>query len=340
MAKICFYCGRELRTSEKCTCRDGVSAASAAAQSSSASAAETASSSGSAGASGRAGANRSRATGFQDNGRREQREETFRSGTPGGKTSGTSAAGGVFRKIKDAFRGFSNSITRPSQTARPIRSSKLQTLRDQIRILFPTFSVVIKSILEYIIHPATRIRREALRPKRRSSIPLILALSLLSGILGMMFTQAGSPLFDSIMQLMLGSDTSLLFVQPALSMIGFSVLTLLLILTMAICFFLGAWLSKHRVTFRKVLDILSISFIYLIIIESVLLLGMLLGSRGSLTMVLFSFLLMSVAQYIAFRNALALKEDTAFLLLIFVYSSCYVLYLSILDLVSLIIDRI
>ena len=347
MAKICFYCGRELQSSEKCTCREGRAAAAQNAgtgtgstQNAGASTGPTQNAGSGTGPAQNAGSGRARSTGPQNTGNGKARTTNFTSAASGNKRSTARPGGGFFRKVKDAYRNFTQSIIRPSQTARPIRSSRLQTLRDQVRILFPTFSVIIKSASEYVIHPAARIRREALKSSRRSSIPVILVLSLLSGLLGMMFTQAGSPLFDSIMVLVLGANTSLLFVQPYLSMIGFSVLTLVLILTMAICFFLGAWLTKHRVTFRKVLDVLSISFIYQIIIESVMLLSMMLGSRGSLTMVLFGFLLMSVAQYVAFRNALSLKEDTVFLLLIFVYSSCYVLFLSIFDLVTLLVVRI
>lgn len=328
MAKICFYCGRELLGSEKCSCRGVKAAASDTTQT--ARAERQTSGNGATGAS----------TSTRAGGSRAQQNTAHGTRSTDGSGPRTKTGSGFFQKIKDAYRNFSSNFTRPSQTARPVRSTKLQTLRDQIRILFPTFSIVIKNFLEYIIHPVTRIQRESIKSKRNSSFLIIILFSLLSGFLGMLFIQSGSPLFASVMLLTLGQDTSLLFIHPILSMVGFSVLTLVLILIMAICFFIGAWLTKHPAPFRKVLDTLSISFIYPIIIESVLLLGMFLGSRGSITMILFSFLLMSITQYISFRNALYLKEDTAFLLLIFVYSSCYIIYLSIIDSVSLVLERI
>lgn len=329
MAKYCFYCGRELHQAEKCHCRDG----------SGTTAREAAAGVGSAGYDAKSSAGQRNSSGASSG----TSSGPF-SGATSGPSSGTgrpkgsnsaSAKTGFWKSLSDKFRQFSSAFTTPSQSARPIRSSRLQTLRDQVRILFPTFSIVWRNISGFFLRPATKIRQESLRPKLRWSIPIILIVSVLSGLLGMLFSQAGSPLFDSVMSLVLGENISLLYIQPTYSMIGFSVLTLLFILVMCLSFWIASILSRKKLRFRKVIDLVSISLIYLLIPEIILLITMSLGSRGALSLLFISFVIMSVCHLISFRTAMSLTEDTIVLFLFFVYTSCYLIFRTVLDATAL-----
>ena len=342
MAKYCFYCGRELHQAEKCQCRNssGATAREAAAGVGSAdynakSTAGQRASSGASGASGATGAFTGTASGTSS-GSAAGPFSRASSGSGRTKATNSSSAKTGFRKnFSEKFRQFSRGFTTPSQSARPMRSSRLQTLRDQIRILFPTFSIVWRNISGFFLRPATKIRQESMRPKLRWSIPIILIVSVLSGFLGMLFSRAGSPLFDSVMNLVLGENISLLYIQPVYSMIGFSLLALLFILVMCLSFFIASILSRKKLRFRKVIDLVSISLIYLLIPEIILLITMSLGSRGALSLLFISFESMSICHLISFRTAMSLTEDTIFLFLLFVYSSCYLIFRTVLDATAL-----
>jgi|GEM_PF-690924 len=333
MAKYCFYCGRELHQSEKCHCREGSSAtareAAAGAGSAGYTAKNTSGPSAYSGATNASGSGAAASSGAKTRANRTSTNST-------GATGASSKKSGFWADLTNRFRQFTRSVTPPSQTARPVRSSRLQTFRDQVRIMFPTFSIVWRNISGFFLRPATKIRQEALRPKLRWSIPLILIVSLLSGLLGMLFSQAGSPLFDSVMNLVLGENISLLYVQPIYSMIGFSVLTLLFIVMMCLSFWVASILMHKKLRFRKVIDLVSISMVYLLIVEMVLLLSMSLGSRGAFSLLFISFVLMSVCHHIAFRSAMSMSEDAIFLFLFVVYTSCYLIFRTLLDAAALI----
>ena len=110
-----------------------------------------------------------------------------------------------------------------------------------------------------------------------------------------------------------------------LSMLTFSILTLIFIFTMALCFYLAATFSRHKTTFRKTLDLLSISFVYLIFIEGVLIVSM---------------CPVNIAIQQGGEDIDALKEDMAFMFLLFVYSFCYIIFLNVLDLTAFLVMKL
>ena len=68
--------------------------------------------------------------------------------------------------------------------------------------------------------------------------------------------------------------------------------------------------------------------------ELFVLITILMGSRGSISLLIISLLIMGVTHLLAFRNALGLTEDTVFFFLIFVYIFCYVLFMFLLYLTA------
>lgn len=165
-----------------------------------------------------------------------------------------------------------------------------------------------------------------MRVKLPYSYANIILFSLLSGLLALLMSRSGSPLFTNLVSLVFGSSQSVLFSHPVLSFFGLSLLSCLFILTMGASFYVAARFSSRKPSYRKVLDLISISLVYIIIMEVFILITILMGSRGSLSLLFISLLLMGVTHLLAFRNALGLTEDTVFFFLIFVYIFCYILF--------------
>ena len=139
-------------------------------------------------------------------------------------------------------------------------------------------------------------------------------------------SRSGAPLFTNVISVVFGQEESLLYSHPVLSFCGLSILCFLCVMIMGVSFYIAARFSNRKPSFRKVLDLISISLIYLLIMEIYVLTTILMGSRGSLSLLFISLLLMGVTQFLSFRNALGLTEDTVFFFLIFVYIFCYILF--------------
>ncbi len=206
------------------------------------------------------------------------------------------------------------------------------TLKDQVRTLFPTLTSGILSGSGYILRPATKIRQESLRTKRPFSIVTIIVFAILSGLLSIVLVQSDSPLFVSMLTVVFGNAVIYLSSQPLASFLLVTVFAGIIIVTLAALFYVVARFNSRRTTFRRTLDLVSISLFYVMLLEAFLLTTVLLGSRGSFSIIFVSIILMGITQMLSFKNALSLSEDSVFLSIIFVYLTTYMaikLYLMI-----------
>jgi len=309
MARYCFYCGRELTVGERCHCKDP-----------------------------------SKAGPYKSAGSSAQKESTGGSGPSyayqtagaGEKAGfGSTSAGAKARSSTKTRHSRASWNKKSSKTAESIfdrvgrlqqRVFRLRTFRDQVLTLFPNITKGFSSGIQYLTRPASKIRQESMRIKRSYSYFYVAAFSILSGLLALLMSRSGSPLFSNLIAVVFGSGQSLLYTNPFLSFTGLTVLSFLFVMTMGVSFYIAARFSNRKPTFRKIMDLVSISLVYLMIMESFILITILMGSRGSLSLIFVSLLLMGVTHLLSFRNALGLTEDTVFFFLIFVYIFCYILF--------------
>ena len=347
MARYCFYCGRELSAGERCHCKDPAKEGTYQSSGTADKKESTKSSGGSSSYSYQtAAAGAGTGSGAGSGG-------GARAGAGAGAGAGGDARAGAgagtrtnagFGSGASSGRGRTSSKTRharPSWNKNSSRSVKgfmdkaagiqrlffrIRTFRDQVRTLFPNITKSLASGAQFITRPASKIRQESMRVKLPYSYANIILFSLLSGLLALLMSRSGSPLFTNLVSLVFGSSQSVLFSHPVLSFFGLFLLSCLFILTMGASFYVAARFSSRKPSYRKVLDLISISLIYIIIMEVFILITILMGSRGSLSLLFISLLLMGVTHLLAFRNALGLTEDTVFFFLIFVYIFCYILF--------------
>lgn len=227
-------------------------------------------------------------------------------------------------------RSTNNYKTKQRSTDRPI--FRFGTLKDQVRTLFPTLTSGILSGSGYLLRPATKIRQESLRTKRPFSIVTIIVFAILTGLLSIVLVQSDSPLFVSMLTVVFGDAVVYLTSQPLPSFLLVTIFAGIVILTLAALFCVAARFNSRRTTFRRALDLVSISLFYVMVLEAFLLTTVLLGSRGSFSIIFVSVILMGITQMLSFKNALSLSEDSIFLSIIFVYLTAYMaikLYLMI-----------
>jgi len=299
MARYCFYCGRELAAGERCHCKDTGTGTS-----------YTNSGTGSSGPTGGAGT-KTAASGPSGNPSVKDHSKRQKKAKSSWK-----------RRKEKAAEDFIEKTGRFNAR----RFMRLKTFADQTRTLFPTFAMGLKSIFEYFSRPATKTRQESMRAKRPLTYIHFLFVSLLTGVLALLMSRSGAPLFSEILRFFLGSNIEIVYSHQLISFFVFSFLAFLFIMTMCVSFYIAARFSNRKPTFRKVADLVSISLVYLIVMEIFMLLSILMGSRGSLSLILISMLLMGVTHLLSFRNALGISEDTVFYFLFFVYIFCYVLF--------------
>jgi len=310
MARYCFYCGRQLTVGERCTCQNR---------------------------SGSDTAGRTNATGHQAS-------SGSSSGTYGGNSSSDSTSGSPHAKAKRNWRSFrrKSPTTEPfGSTARPRRRySRLGTWIDQVHTLFPNIFGGMKDNLQFFLHPATKIRKESLRTRNSGTYWNFAFASILTGILFLLMSRSGTPMFRDLAGILLGTEQSILYSQPIGALAILSAMSFLLIMALSLSFFLAARVLSRRPTFRKVMDLVSISLVYLSLMEIILTMMILLGSRGSILLLLVGCVLMALTHMISFRSALGLSEDSFFFFLIIVYFCSYILCKFILSLTATVLSRI
>lgn len=299
MARYCFYCGRELAAGERCHCKDTGTGTS-----------YTSSGTGSSGPSGGAGTT---AAASGPSGKSSVKDHSKRQKKPKSTWK---------RSKEKAAEDFIEKTGRFNAR----RFTRLKTFMDQTRTLFPTFAMGFRSIFEYFSRPASKIRQESMKAKRPLTYFHFLFASLLTGVLSLLMCRSGAPLFSEILRFFIGSDIENVYAHPLIAFFVFSFISFLFIMSLCGTFYIAARFSNRKPTFRKVADLVSISLVYLIVMEIFLLITILMGSRGSLSLILISLLLMGVTHLLSFRNALGLSEDTVFYFLFFVYVFCYVLF--------------
>jgi len=309
MARYCFYCGRELNVGERCHCKEP-----------------------------------SKAGNNQSSGPSNPKDASGGSGSKYAyQAAGTGAKAG-FDGASSGAKARTSTKTRHARSAWNKKSSstaqhffdragklqqrfiRLRTFRDQMLTLFPNITKGFSSGIQYLTRPASKIRQESMRVKRPYSYFNVAAFSILTAILALLLGRSGSLLFINLFTAVFGPVQSLLFTNPFLTLAALSVLSFLSVMIMCISFYIAARFSNRKPTFRKVMDLVSISLVYLMIMETFILITILIGSRGSLSLILISLLLMGVTHLLSFRNALGLTEDTVFFFLIFVYIFCYILF--------------
>ena len=311
MARYCFYCGRELTVGERCHCKDPAREATNHSSDSSAQRKSAQSSTGS--------------------GSSYAYQTTGTAADAGFSGSSSNAKARSSTKTRHARASWNKKSNKTIQDLldRAVRFQKrfarLRTFRDQIRTLFPNITTGLASGIQYVVRPASKIRQESMRVKRPYSYVTVLIFALLSGLLALMMSSRGTPFVTDMINVVFGINQSLLFSNPVLSFTGLTVLFFLFVISMGISFYIAARFSNRKPSFRKIIDLISISLVYLIVMETFVLITMLMGSRGSLSLLLVSCLLMGVTHLLSFRNALGLTEDTVFFFLIFVYIFCYIL---------------
>ena len=250
-------------------------------------------------------------------------------GKPKDRSHTESKAGTSTASHKKA-RGYSSRAGK----IRPRPSVFWKTFLDQLRTLFPTFSVGIRNFFQYFYRPAGKITRESLRSRKRSTIPVLVVAAFLSGAAAFLLLRAGSPLFESAVHMLLGDDITELYSHPWFALLGFILLAGLSLFILITSFYVVIRLSNRKTSYRRVADLVSISMIYLIVMEIFLIVTLLGGSRGSVSLLLISFVLMAAAHFLSFRSALALSEDMVFFVMIASYLVTYTLCRALLSITA------
>ncbi len=220
-------------------------------------------------------------------------------------------APGIFMRIKSYFYK---------------KQRQLHTFKDQVRTGFPGILPFLMGGVRYLTRPAIKIRQESMKSKRAFSIPFLVIFSLLSGLIAYLMIHSGTTLFSSFLTQLLGPDLAYLYAHPAVSFLAMTVLSALLIGAMCLAFYVALRFQGRKATFRKIIDLVSISIIYLFIVELLMLVGQIGGGPGSLSLLLLGLLVMVIANFLSFRTAFNLTEDAAFSLLGFVYLFCFFLF--------------
>ncbi|MBN1775159.1 MAG: hypothetical protein JW817_01695, partial [Clostridiales bacterium] len=211
---------------------------------------------------------------------------------------------------------------RKKKATRP--AFRLRTFTDQLRTIFPTFSSGATSGAGYFLRPATKIRQESLRAKRPFSIVNISAFVITTGLLGILLVHSGSHLFVGMMNSILGKKAVIFCLNnPVFACVALMGLSLAFVFVLSLGFFIASRFGNRKPTFRKALDLVAISLVYVQIPELILLISIMLGGRSSIALLFVSLILMGMAQLLAFRSALGLSEDAIFLMIVFVYTSTY-----------------
>ena len=193
------------------------------------------------------------------------------------------------------------------------------TFRDQFYTLWPLLFRAIRSNLRYFTRPATKIRRESIRARRSTTWWSITGFGLLSGFLGMIALAQNRPADRVLPYLTNGAISIPDPIHPGVAFLLSLIFSLIWILFTAVSYTAICPLFGTRRSFRKHLDMVSISLIYLLVAELFMWLALFLGGwRAALPMTLLLFPLLLV-RFLAVRNTLAMSEDRVILLMTLSY---------------------
>lgn len=291
MAKFCFYCGQELAPGEKCKCK---------------------------GKNSRSGSSSSSTANSGNSGTSSARSGTY--GTGASKASAARSSSNNGSRGTGSGPKIRNSRSRKSHTS----GFRLKTFTDQLRTLFPTLSSGAISGANYILRPATKIRQESLRAKRPFSFVTVMFFIFLTALLAILMVDSDSHLFVGMLVSIFGQKAIEYCAEFRMqSFFAISGVALLFVIVLTTSFYVASRFSNRKPTFRKTFDLVTISLVYVQLVEIVLLITMLFGSNGSFSLLFISIILMGLAQLLSFRSALGLTEDSIFQTIFFVYATSY-----------------
>ena len=203
---------------------------------------------------------------------------------------------------------------------------RLSTLMEQLQTLYPLIGQSILSNTLYFTRPATKIRQEAVRSKRGSTFGYLSLVAILTGLVCTLMLNSGTTVFSRLMTTLIGTGIYALSRHKWISFFLFAFAGLLWFFVLAAAFRICCAISRKKITYRRVLDLLSISLIYVAFIEILLLLSMFVGNTGALSLTATGICIMVMTNFFSMRNALGMSDDSTIFLSVFSYLlgvSCY-----------------
>ena len=290
MARFCFYCGRELLSGEKCSCR---TAGGATAQD-------------------------------MPVGGQETKGQPDRSAS--GNRTGTKPKGQAFRRFFQSFNPFVSSgsaqpksagnSSRAKQTRPPVHTAGTRPIAKPVTL--QSVLTGLRIFAAYLSRPADSIR-SAVQSGSRQSVLVIL---FLQGICGGFFllTASSKAILRVVLSLNVATlaEGNTLLSNMFIFMQGFGInlagsLLLVLIYQLAL-----RYLFKQPTGFMRLLTSLSPSFLYFTIFMLLSLLALPASIFSAAMTMLSGFVIAALAQYLAVRQISGFDENRSFILITFV----------------------
>ena len=307
MAKICFYCGKELQPGVRCSCRGSGKPAGGASSGAGSSSSSQTSSSYSQTASSSSSAASSSAFSQKEEKPKKQKEkkgkQVWRRATSG---SADSAYGNEWTKQKDDTRfSFSRFI-------------------DQVRARFPSLSKILRPVMSYIWHPVTTIQNRARVVPIGKTLLIHSLFAALTSLMVLFTNSTVSPFLGMLIDLMFGK-TDLFTEHPLIAFFTISAILWFCVLLLASCFFITSRFANRKLKFLRALDTVTMSSIYMCFADVLIFLSVLLGTRGSFTLIFVALIIMSITHFVSLKNDLGLSENATFNMLAVSYLLFYTL---------------
>jgi len=236
-----------------------------------------------------------------------------------------------FRKSEERQSEPASSATETSSEAPPTKNKsrktakkkknkrKFSTLSDQLWTLSPLLGQSILSTALYFSRPSTKIRQEAVRPKRTTTYCSIFAFAVTTGLVSMVLLTSSSNILYKMLTALINLDAYVLTRNKFATFVFFFFAAIFYILILAASFRISCAFARKKIKYRRILDLLAISLIYVVFIEGLLLIFSLFGSAGTISLMAAAACMMVLANYLSLRNALGLSEDATLLITAFSY---------------------
>jgi hypothetical protein len=290
MARYCFYCGRELTSGEKCTCRSGDKAS----------------------ASGPSVAGTP--TGGPSSGK------SASSGTRGQHRSGS-----PIQRFFQAFNPFSaagstqqSARSKPKKAGRPAAGQPKTATRANQQITLQSLWQAVRQFGSYLSHPADSVRTAVKSGSRRFTLVVLL----LQGICGGFFLLAATsqPLLFSLLMLNFASFTGSIGLTYGISLFvqGFAISIAAGLLMGLLYYLVLRFLYRHPVAYLDLLTSFSPACLYFTLF---LLLGALTLSSSFFSAILLlvaGFAVAAIAQYLAISQVAGFDNNRSFILVTFI----------------------
>jgi len=315
MAKTCFYCGRELAAGERCNCRGtatrvgtddpsrssagnantGYGAASAKSYSAGSSASSESSSSST---SSKTDAKAEKAAAKEQQKKAKKTKQVWNragTGTPDSPYGSTQTGG-----------------------------SKFSTFITKVRALFPSFSKTLRPVMSYIWHPVTSIQNRSQVVPIGKMLVINTLFATLTSLMVLFTNSTNSPFLGMLISLMFGK-TDLFTAHPFIAFFTISAILWVCIIILAGCFMLTSRFANRKLSFLRALDTVSMSSIYLCFADILIFFSVLLGTKGSFTLIFVALIIMSIAHFVSLKHDLTLTDNATFNMLAVSYLLFYAL---------------